>query len=195
MPAMRRRSSTILLAVLLAPGAPAFADGELDRLITPADRARLDRFEETRAEALEEARSGDPVEVAKLHAVIGESKLSFGDWDMVGDWKCRVSKLGGLQPLVTYAWFRCRVADDGSGWRLEKLSGSQRTTGRFYTDADDRLVYLGSLSVNEEKPRPYGSGRRSDQVGYAFRTGPAAWRIELPAPAVESKFDIIEFSR
>jgi hypothetical protein len=32
-------------------------------------------------------------------------------------------------------------------------------------------------------------------VGYAFRSGPAAWRIELPAPRYESKLDIMEFRR
>ena len=36
---------------------------------------------------------------------------------------------------------------------------------------------------------------RSDQFGYAFRTGANEFRIELPAPRYESKLDILEFRR
>ena len=114
---------------------------------------------------------------------------------MTGNWQCRTIKTGGQLPLVIYGWFKCRVTDDGSGWKLEKISGSQRTTGRFYDESDRRLIYLGSQYVNEEKPKPYGSGAETDQVGYAFRTGPKEWRIELPAPHYESKLDILEFRR
>ena len=38
-------------------------------------------------------------------------------------------------------------------------------------------------------------GNVSDQVGYAFRTGPREWRIEFPAPYYESKLDILELRR
>ncbi|HEV7252363.1 MAG TPA: DUF4893 domain-containing protein [Mesorhizobium sp.] len=175
---------------------PARADGELDRIITQADRARLERHETVRAEALVEAeRGGDPEAVKRLKALLAEPKLGFDGFDMMGDWQCRVTKVGGLLPIVTYDWFRCHVSDDGSGWRLEKLTGSQRTAGRFFTRDDRALVYLGSRYVRGETPKPYGSGPESDQVGLAFRTGPDEWRIELPAPAFESKLDLIEFRR
>ena len=45
------------------------------------------------------------------------------------------------------------------------------------------------------KPKPYGSGPESDQVGYAFRNSANEWRIEFPAPYYESNLDIIEFKR
>jgi hypothetical protein len=114
---------------------------------------------------------------------------------MTGNWQCRTIKAGGLGPLVVYGWFKCKVSDDGSGWMLEKISGSQRTKGRFYTDGDSRLIYLGSGFVSGEKPKAYGRGPDTDQVGYAFRSGQAEWRIEFPAPRYESKLDIIEFRR
>ena len=88
-----------------------------------------------------------------------------------------------------------RSRDDGSGWQLEKISGSQRTKGRFFDDGEKRAIYLGSGYVNDNKPKPYGSGPESDQVGYAFRTGANEWRIEFPAPYYESNLDIIEFKR
>ncbi len=114
---------------------------------------------------------------------------------MTGIWQCRTTKAGKLSPLVVYDWFKCKVTDDGSGWMLEKLTGSQRTKGRFYTDSDTRLIYLGSGFVAGEKARSYGKRPETDQVGYAFRTGPTAWRIEMPSPHLESRLDIIEFRR
>ncbi|MER2537237.1 MAG: DUF4893 domain-containing protein [Rhizobiaceae bacterium] len=183
------------LALALLAASPAFADGEVQKLMTPADKARLDGYEQTRASALAEARSGDTGEVAELDGLLAMPSMSFAGFDMTGDWRCRTIKAGGISPLVVYGWFKCRVTDDGSGWRLEKLTGSQRTTGRFYDDGADRLIYLGSLHLNDDPAMPYASGADTDQIGYAFRTGDRQWRIELPAPRFESKLDILEFRR
>lgn len=185
-----------LLAALFAlPAADVLADGVVHKLITPADKARLDDYETMRKQALAQARDGAPQDVAELDAVLAAGPVSWSDFDMVGDWQCRTIKAGGLAKLVVYGWFKCRVSDDGSGWMLEKVSGSQRTKGRFYTESDTRLIYLGSFHVAGDQAKPYGSGPESDQVGYAFRSGPQAWRIEFPAPYYESKLDILEFQR
>ena len=188
---------TLALTALLAVStAPALADGVVQKLMTPVDKARLDKYGETRKAALADARNGgDAAELAGLEALIAKPQLSLPDFDLGGEWRCRTTKVGGLSPLVVYGWFRCRVSDDGSGWTLEKTSGSQRTTGRFYDDGEKRLIYLGSFHVAAEAAKPYGSGPESDQVGYAFRTGPAEWRIEFPAPQYESKLDILELRR
>ena len=180
---------------LLCCTLPALADGQVQKLITPADKARLDKYGETRKAALAEAKAGSPAEVKQLDALLAKPLVSFSDKDLTGNWKCRTIKAGGLSPLVIYGWFKCKVTDDGSGWRLEKISGSQRTQGRFFDDGEKRAIYLGSGSVNNDRAKPYGSGPQTDQVGYAFRTGAGEWRIELPAPYYESKLDIIEFKR
>jgi hypothetical protein len=186
----------LLAACLALPALPALADGEVLKLMTPADKARLDDYGMTKSVAVAEANSGGaPEDVAMLDAILEAPSISFAGFDMTGSWQCRTTKVGGLGSLVIYGWFRCKVTDDGSGWRLEKLSGSQRTVGRFFDDGDKRLIYLGSFYVAGDKVLPYGSGPESDQVGYAFRSGPAAWRIELPAPRYESKLDIMEFRR
>lgn len=191
--AMRR----IFLTLALVLGASqSFATGEIESLITPSDRTRLEEFDATRNAAIEEARKGGSVEdVTTLDATLAKKPVSFAEFDMTGGWRCRTIKAGGPAPLVIYGWFRCRVTDDGSGWQLEKLTGSQLTKGRFFTESDTRLTYLGSFYVAGEKPEPYGSGTDSDQAGYALRTGPNEWRIEFPAPHYESKFDILEFRR
>jgi hypothetical protein len=190
------RFLALALATILAiQASPALADGVVQKLMTPADKARLEQHGETRRAALAEARSGDPAEASELDALLTKPLLSFPGYDLGGEWRCRTTKLGGLSPLVVYDWFKCRVSDDGSGWKLDKTSGSQRTTGRFYDEDEKRLIYLGSFFVAGEIAKPYGSGPESDQVGYVFRTGQAEWRIEFPAPYYESKLDILEFKR
>ena len=174
---------------------PVFADGVVQKLMTSADKARLEKYEETRKAALAEARNGNAAEIAELDVLLAKPLLSLPDFDLGGEWQCRTIKAGGLSPLVVYGWFKCTVSDDGSGWKLEKTSGSQRTIGRFYDDGDKRMIYLGSFYVAADTPKPYGSGPDTDQVGYAFRTGPAEWRIEFPAPQYESKLDVLEFRR
>lgn len=180
---------------LLCCTLPTLADGQVQKLITPADKVRLDQYGETRKAALAEAKAGNPAEVKQLDDLLAKPLVSFSDKDLTGNWKCRTIKAGGLSPLVIYGWFKCKVTDDGSGWRLEKISGSQRTQGRFFDDNEKRAIYLGSGSVNNDRAKPYGSGPQTDQVGYAFRTSASEWRIELPAPYYESKLDIIEFKR
>lgn len=191
---MHLRGLTIATLVVALTGA-AQADGTVQKLMTPADKARLDKYEPTRQEALKEAKAGLPSEVAILDAIVARQPLPFSGFDLTGNWQCRTIKAGGMGDLVVYDWFRCKVTDDGSGWMLEKTSGSQRTKGRFYTDGDARLIYLGTGFVAGEQPKAYAAGPETDQVGYAFRSGDAEWRIEFPSPAYESKLDILEFRR
>ncbi len=186
----------LLAAVLILPASQAIATGKIENLITAADKERLQNYDSTRIEAIAEAKAGGTSrDTAAFGSILAEAPIAFDDFDMTGTWECRTIKAGGVSPLIIYGWFTCRVTDDGSGWALEKISGSQRTTGRFYTDSGKRLTYIGSFFVAGEKPKPYGSGPESDQVGYTFRTGPKEWRIEFPAPHYESKLDILEFRR
>lgn len=191
------KRTTLFACLLLAGSAlPAVADGVVDKIMTPADKARLADYGAARAEAIAEARAGGaPADLAVLDAILVAPQIPFAGLDLAGNWQCRTTKVGGLGALVVYGWFKCKVSDDGSGWLLEKTSGSQRTKGRFYDDTERRLIYLGSFFVAGEAAKPYGSGPESDQVGYAFRTGDKAWRIELPSPYYESKLDIMEFRR
>ncbi len=190
------RAAATLIGFLFLLPVPAHATGEIESLITQADRERLAKFDSARQDALAAARAGGgAADIATLDAIVARQSLAFGDFDLTGNWQCRTIKLGGPAPLVVYGWFRCRVTDDGSGWRLEKISGSQRTIGRFFTESDTALTYLGSFHVAGDTAAPYGSGLDSDQVGRTFRDGEASWRIEFPLPRYESKFDILEFRR
>ncbi len=184
------------LAVGVWAGA-ARADGPLPSIITPRDQQRLAAFDQTRQAALAAAREGGSrPDVAVLETVLGGQERPFGDgFDLSGDWRCRVLKLGREVPLVVYGWFRCRVTDDGSGWRLVKTSGSQRTSGRFYTLGDTRLVYLGAMHLGPETATPYGADRQRDQVAIAVRPDADRVRLEFPSPEYDSMFDILDMRR
>lgn len=191
------RRHCIVALIFLALAIPAEADGELESRMTAADKARLADYSTTRAQAIAEAKTGgSPADIAVLEKIIEKQPISFRDgFDLTGKWKCRTIKLGGGLPLTIYDWFDCRISDDGSGWYMVKTSGSQRTSGLFYDDGDDRLVYLGALHYSREKPIDYGKDAERDQVAYVFRTGPEELRMEFPAPKFESKLDILELKR
>lgn len=189
--------SGLLAIAMIVLSATVHADGEIDKLMTAADKARLAAFDKVRAEAIDEAKKGGAAaDVATLEAILTGKDLSFSeDFDFTGNWRCRTVKLGGNLPLTVYGWFKCRVTDDGSGWKLEKLTGSQRTFGAFYTDSDTRLTYIGALHYGDEKPKRYASDTDRDQVAYVVRPDKKRVRLEFPSPKYESKFDIIELER
>lgn len=187
----------ILTVLLICFAGSAHADGTINNIITASDKARLESYETTKTQALDEAKKGgNAADVAELDKIFTTGTLSFNEeFDMTGNWQCRTTKLGKTTPLVIYSWFKCRVTDDGSGWMLEKISGSQRTKGRFFTESDTRLTYLGSGYIAGEQPKKYGAGAESDEVGYAYRTSKNSFRIEFPAPARESLLDVLELKR
>jgi Domain of unknown function (DUF4893) len=192
-----RKVPALLFSILLLI-VPARADGVLDKVISPFDKARLENFQKTEAEALSEALRGDPAEVEILTAALSGKPLPMdGDFDATGRWRCRVIKAGGdpSLPLVVYGWFKCRISDDGSGWFVEKISGSQRLTGRLYTKSATELVFLGAGHVNDDPPRKYGEDAEQDQVALVTRRGKDRLVFEFPAPKFESKLDVMVMER
>lgn len=187
----------IALSVLLFVPATAWADGELAKLLSASDKAKLANFDANKAKALEEARAhGAAVDIKLLDASLAGKPMSMsGKFDATGKWSCRTLKLGGGLPLTVYGKFRCSITDDGAGWFLKKLSGSQRTQGRFYTEGDKRLICLGAGSVNNDPPRKYGDDPNENQVAVVERLGPNKLVLEFPDPYYESDFDIMVLER
>jgi hypothetical protein len=176
----------------------AHAAGEIESKMTAADKAKLAAYETTRSGAIAQARAGGSKDdLAALDAALaGKPQDLRKGFDPRGDWRCRVIKLGKTEPLlVVYSWFACRVAEDDYGVRLEKTSGSQRTSGYFYDAGDTRMIYLGALHYGDEKPTPYGVDEKRNMVAYAFALGPNRMRLEFPAPEYESLMDVLEMER
>jgi hypothetical protein len=182
---------------LLAGAADASADGVLDSKMSAADKKRLAAFDAMMVEALAEARAGGAAaDKAVLEDVLAGKPLPLAEgFDATGSWRCRTLKAGGALPLTVYPWFKCRISDDGSGWMLEKLTGSQRTRGFLYTLSGDRLAYLGAGYTAGENPRLYGDDAVQDQVAYAERRAPNRIILMFPAPHFESKLDILVLER
>ena len=66
-------------------------------------------------------------------------------------------------------------------------------SGRLYPDADERLVFLGTLSLgDEEAPLAYGEKAERDMVGIVERVAPFRWRLVIPFPRKESRLDVFE---
>ena len=191
------RTLVFALLALLATVPIAHADGELDRRLSPPDKQRLAGFEATLTAALAEARAGGAPEDVKLldAALAGEALPLAEGYNPTGDWKCRTIKAGGSLPLVVYGWFRCRITDDGAGWKLEKRTGSQRTSGRFYTLSATRLAYLGAGHYHDEAARNYGDDPARDQVAIAERRAKDRIVLLFPAPQFESKLDVLVMER
>jgi hypothetical protein len=191
------RSLLLKVFFLLAGVTAAQADGVLDSKLSAADKQRLAGFEATVTEALAAARAGGSApDRAVLDEVLAGKPLPLAEgFDATGSWRCRTLKAGGMLPLTVYPWFKCRISDDGAGWMLEKLTGSQRTKGFFYTVSADRLAYLGAGHVAGESPRRYGEDPKEDQVAYAERRAPNRIILMFPAPHYESKLDILVLER
>lgn len=191
-----KRALLVCCAALLAGGAVA-------QEIRPQEQARLDRFERLAGTALLEAiAAGTDSDVAALAAALGGAPQVAFDPSLNGEWQCRTMKLGGEPRLIVYSNFKCRMRLDNTGVVFEKLSGSQRTSGRIEM-REGRAVYLGVGYVSTETPQSYagldpafeGSGTITPDVAVFERVSEKRARLMFPAPVNESDFDILELTR
>lgn len=190
------KAAVLACAILLASHASA-------QEIRPQEQARLDRFERVAGVALLEAMAGgDAADVAALGvALSGVPQVAF-DPSLAGEWNCRTMKLGRGVALVVYTNFKCRMALDNTGVIFEKLTGSQRTSGRIEM-RDGRAVYLGVGYVASGAPQDYatlapdfeGTGEVVPDVAVFERISERRARLMFHAPVNESDFDILELTR
>ena len=188
-------SLTLTLAGLGALS-PASADGAIVGLMSEQDAQILSEFDVRREAALDVAMNvSDEAASGTLQEILAGKTLSFSDsFDPSGDWSCRYIKLGGEPALVIYGWFSCRIFDDGAGWVMQKIDGSQRSKGRLYDLPQERLLYLGALHYTYETPIWFGDDPSRNQMALLTRLDDGRMRLEFPAPLYESDFDILEFA-
>jgi len=185
-------SAVLLLAISSAALAGECSPIGLD--ISPRDVTRLENLKETRssgiAAALLSTSASDRADVAKLFT------LGTGAPKMVrtGKFKCRTIKLGGLTELTSYRFFDCRITQADGGYNIEKLTGSQRFTGKLIPQ-DGAIAYVGAGHYGYEEPNIYLGDSDRDQVGCLSEAlgKPGSYLLELPKPFFESVHDVIEF--
>jgi hypothetical protein len=198
---MRAKPLSLALAAILLTTTAAFAGWQ--DVASQFDQQRLAHLGEARQKALAEAHSGTGSgDASAIDAVLGPASHDPSPGGILGSWRCRTIKLGGITPYVVYSWFNCRISQRGGGLFLEKTSGSQRTAGFLYP-ADGAFVYLGASSVTGEPPHAYsGNGASAgagatpdDQVGVLTAITANHLRLEMPYPVQESTYDVLELKR
>jgi hypothetical protein len=197
------RTATVIAALLLSTVAFDVAGEEM---ISDFDRARLARLDEARAQAMDEAAEAAIAERAAIDSVMEPEAGPVSEQAVMGDWRCRIMKVGGYAPAKVYDWYHCRISEGENGSLLfEKLDGGQLINGVLDPYSETSLVFVGAMSVKGEPRNRYsgstaraGAGAltsQTDQVGVFSMIGEDRARIELPFPAIESTFDIIELQR
>jgi len=197
---MRHLMSTAVLFAALA--APAFAAWQNE--VNTYDQSRLFRLEDSRADGLRQAERGAPRrDLDVIHEALNSRGDPISGRELLGTWRCRQMKLGGLTPSIVYDWFTCRVRDTRNGLYFEKLTGTEKISGYLEEYEGGRMLLLGAITVKKEMPKPYsgantGAGApttSSDAIGVISSTGRGRARIEFPYPNIESDFDVMELRR
>jgi uncharacterized protein DUF4893 len=191
-----------LAAAIVALAAGAASAGWQD-VASKFDQDRLARLDEAKQKALAEAHAGQGSgDSTAIDSALGPASHAPAGKELIGAWRCRTIKLGGVTPYVVYNWFNCRISEHSGGLFFEKTSGSQHTNGFLYP-GEGGMVYLGASSVTGEPAHAYsGNGASAgasatpdDQIGILTMIGPGHARLEMPFPLQESTLDVIELKR
>ena len=165
---------------------------------TEADRQRLADWRSSFVGALDAAsKAGHAADIAKEGALL-DPDAALGPPAIVdGLYKCRIIKIGakaeGGLPYIAYPTFYCRVKAERGLQRFNKFGGSQRYVGLMFPGDQVRQIFLGTLVLGDEtRALQYGQDELRDVAGYVERIGPNRWRMILPKPHFESRFDVMD---
>jgi Domain of unknown function (DUF4893) len=144
---------------------------EWRRLIKPQHVESVESAE-TRAVAYNSARLAagpDPNDKKYLSTAIECLKpqnRAFNEKDLLGKWRCRSIKANNLI-VIAYPFFECRFTRKDGKLFFGKTTGSQRRSGYLYPSASDQMVFLGSLTMNDDP----NTGEYTDTAGVLVRKG------------------------
>lgn len=170
---------------------------------TAYDIGRLSHLDEARAKALQESEGASEKDLSVVRTVLNRNARAVPLAALKGTWRCRTIRLGGMEKLVVYDWFTCRIGERNGHPYFEKQTGTQHYGGLLYPHESGGFVFLGGTNSSKDKQAFYSSSRPSlgaetspsDVAGLLAATGPHEARIEFPYPAQESVFDVIELRR
>lgn len=180
------------------------AQASWEDVASPYDVQRLSRLHEARARGIDAAQNGTIQRDARaVHTAFGGGIHPISRGEVVGRWRCRTAKSGGILPAIGYGWFSCRVSERGGHLFFEKAGGTQRLAGYLYPHDSGGYVLLGAWSVKGEPTHAYsGNGAAAgaqtspdDAVGLLSAAGRGRARIEFPFPGQESIYDVMELRR
>jgi hypothetical protein len=202
---MRARALTLSIASLSLFGIASAAQAGWEDVASPYDVQRLERLEEARAKGMDAAEAGRAERDSDaVHSALTGRVYPVSRGELLGQWRCRTAKSGGILPAIGYGWFHCRVSARGGGHLFfEKLSGTQLLAGWLYPREGGGYVFLGAWSVKGEPMHAYsGNGvsagaktSSDDAIALVSAAGAGRVRLEFPFPGQESVYDVMELRR
>jgi len=100
----------------------------------------------------------------------------FKEKNLLGKWRCR-SIQANSRIIVVYSFFDCRFIRKNGKLFFEKTTGSQLRSGYLYPSTGDHMVFLGTLTMNDDA----NSGEYTDTVGVLVRKASDRFLIILDA--------------
>ena len=167
---------------------------EWRRLIKPQ---HLDSVEsaETKAVAYNSARLAagrgeagdfdDSKHLSTANDCLKQQNRPFKEKDLLGKWRCRSIQASNLI-VIAYPFFECRFITKNGKLFFEKNTGSQRRAGYLYPSTRDQMVFLGSLTMNDDR----NAGEYTDTVGVLVRK--ASNRFLLILDSTQVGYEIYE---
>lgn len=181
--------------------APRTATDIWKEVATPADQDRLSRLDLAWQQALAEAKPRFAREITREGLLLKPDASEARPAPTPGSYNCRMIKIGrsGKKGPIfeRFKPFFCYVQVDSDGLlTIVKQTGSQRPAGRLWEDDNpNRLIFLGSLSLGDEKePRAYGEDPQRDMAGIFERIAPFRWRLVIPWPRSGAKLELFELT-
>jgi hypothetical protein len=138
-----------------------------------------------------------------LRELMTAKKQAIDPKSLIGDWRVR-SLQASNDDLFLYPFFKATIRSDANGIIFEKTSGSQRRMGRLYKDVTaSKLVFLGGIYVNNDKPVGYSVGwskpdaaepKPSDSVGIFYQINNKRAIMFLDAESTD-EYEVYELAR
>lgn len=181
----------------MAASVPELPVGEDWRAVIRArDLARLDRIDGAWSTGLDEARRRFRTRIETEGALLEPDGALPRAAPPPGPYRCRMVRLGVAarrSALTVYPRYFCHVAAEGELLAFTKQTGSERPGGYFWSDSDQRMVFLGAMAQgNDAGPPAYGEDDGRDLVGIVERVGPFRYRIVFPWPQNGARIDLLE---
>lgn len=190
-----------------AEAEPAHPDADAWReAAAPYDIERIDGNDTAFTEALATARSvGSAEDQTALLGLLADLPVPVDPDALPGEWDCRTIRIGGEPAqLNLYGWWRCQISNLSAGLLVEKLTGSELTSGYLYPESDTRMIYLGHWHGRNEPAAAYDGAdgpegddpENRDDAGILTQRGPDRLLLVRPRPTFDgSDYDILEFRR
>ena len=168
------------------------------RIATPDDRHRLREWRTAWVRGIRQARvAGHGGELDREGILLNPDAAALWRDPPPGDYRCRIIKIGaktqGLLDYIAYPQFACRIGDEAGLMSFTKLTGSQRQIGMILPYFGQRMVFLGTLQLGDERRTlEYGRDRERDVAGVIEHLPDGRWRMVFPYPHFESTVDVME---